>query len=105
MGVIDDPTVEVDHRDGNGLNNRRRSNLRVCSHSQNGANQKKHKNNTSGFKGVVLYKDNRSRPWCARIKVEGRHIYLGYFATPDEAAKAYDAAAIRLHGEFARTNF
>jgi hypothetical protein len=97
--IMDAPEgVEVDHRDGDGLNNRR-YNLRVCTHAQNGANQRIPKNNTSGFKGVYRQKDCSG--WLAQI----RGTYLGLYDSAEEAARAYDTAAVRTFGEFASLNF
>lgn len=93
--------VEVDHVNGDKLDNRR-GNLRVCTHEQNMANRRKHRNNTSGYTGVVWLKDQRC--WRAEIKVGGRKRYLGRFDNAEDAAKAYDAAALQLKGEFARIN-
>jgi len=90
----------VDHIDGNGLDNRRQ-NLRAATHSKNMMNRGPQSNNTSGFKGVCR---NRLK-WRAQIGLDGRHIHLGTFATPQEAAHAYDAAAVELFGEYARPNF
>ena len=90
----------VDHRDGNRLNNSR-ANLRVCEHYENLRNRGKQKNNTTGFCGV--YK-NRDR-YQAQIKMNGKCLYFGTYPTPEEAARAYDEAALKLHGEFARLNF
>lgn len=95
------PGEEVDHKNGDGLDNRR-SNLRVCTHLDNTRNVALSGNNTSGFKGV--YWCNRSRKWQACIKVDRRQLWLGGFASAADAAKAYDAAAIKHFGEFARTN-
>jgi hypothetical protein len=89
----------TDHINGDGLDNQRK-NLRCCSKSQNGANRGGPKNNTSGFKGVVLIKGK----WVALIHRNKKVFYLGVFATPEEAAKAYDEGAKKLHGEFARLN-
>ena len=90
----------VDHINGNKLDNRR-SNLRIATNSQNMMNRGKTASNTSGYKGVFK---NRSL-WMARIKVEGRPIYLGSFVTKEEAAFKYDIAAKKYHKEFANLNF
>ena len=94
--------MEGDHIDRNRLNNCR-SNLRVCTRSENIRNRSIQKNNKSGFVGVNLYK--RINKWRACINVFGSQIHLGYFDDPVEAAKVRDAAAIKYHGEFAKTNF
>jgi hypothetical protein len=94
-----DPSV--DHRDGNGLNNMR-SNLRIDPHRQNTQNVEKQVNNTSGYKGVSWRKDTKK--WHAYIKVKGKRFNLGYHATVVEAAQAYNEAAKKYHGPFARLN-
>lgn len=96
--------VETDHANGDGLDNRR-ANLRPATRSQNNANKQRHKNNTSGYKGVSWRK--RTRQWQAYIGAGkgGKMIHLGYFTTAEAAARAYDAAAIVAWGEFARPNF
>ena len=99
LGDIDKPVI--DHADGDGLNNRR-SNLRPATYQQNAVNSKPNSNSRTGFKGVAPTKSGR---WTAQIRVDGRAKYLGTFGSPDEAACAYDAEAIRIHGEFARLNF
>lgn len=91
--------LEIDHRDGNGLNNRR-SNLRVATSSQNKQNQGIRADNTSGFKGVTWVK--RDRKWQARIEVGGKRRFLGLFKTPEAAHAAYVAANAELHGSFGR---
>lgn len=92
---------DVDHIDGNGLNNTR-GNLRVCSRAQNTMNQKLSCRNRSGKKGVYL--DKRRGTWSAEITCSGKKKFLGSFKDRESAASAYDVAARLLFGEFARTN-
>jgi hypothetical protein len=101
---ITDPNIIIDHRDTNGLNNQR-SNLRVCSNSQNQANRPKRKHSVSVYKGVTTGQTKRKETWRAQIKKGDKVIGLGSFNTQEEAAKAYDKAAIEVHGEFANLNF
>ena len=89
----------VDHINGNGLDNRR-CNLRLVSNSENTRNQTIKNNNTSGYKGVSLYK--ATGRWCAKICVEGKQYFLGYFDTPEEASIAYQNASKIFHKEFGR---
>lgn len=96
---ITDPKILVDHKDRNPLNNRK-LNLRPCLHIDNMQNQKKPKNNTSGYKGV----DKQGNRWRASISVNYCRISLGGFSTAKEAAKAYNRAALKYHGEFASLN-
>lgn len=93
----------VDHADGDGLNNQR-SNLRPASAGQNAANRPRRIDSTSGFKGVCANK-SRGLPWRAQICAGYRKRHLGLFVTPEEAARAYDAAARDLFGAYARLNF
>ena len=93
--------LEVDHVDGNTLNNMR-SNLREATRAQNARNTGTPKNNTSGIKGVRFVA--RYNKWTAKIKVNSLPIHLGTYDTAGEAAAAYAAASKILHGEFGRTN-
>lgn len=90
---------EIDHRDVDGLNNRR-ANLRKSSRSQNKANSQLSCRNTSGFKGVCKVGDK----WRSGIRKNGKHISLGYFDAPELAHQAYIEAAQTLFGEFARSS-
>lgn len=112
----------VDHRDNNGLDCRR-ENLRLASRQDNSANRGKFigrtgRKFTSRYKGVIdrskhytktfarnITKKSSDYPWTARIRVDRKLIHIGRFATEQEAARAYDAAAIQHFGEFARPNF
>ena len=88
----------VDHRDGNGLNNRR-ENIRLASHTENIRNQRKSSVNTSGHKGAYWRKDVSK--WMAQISVSGKLKHLGYFDDIEDAAAAYREAAERYYGDFA----
>lgn len=92
---------EIDHINGDGLDNRV-ENLRICSRKNNSRNRKLSKNNTSGYKGVIWI--NRLNKWRARIKVDYKTIHLGYFVSKDDAARAYNLAASKYFGDFARLN-
>jgi hypothetical protein len=93
--------ILIDHINGNSLDNRKQ-NLRLCTKIQNCQNQKIRSDNTSGFKGV--YKPLNRNTWCANITHSKKRIHLGVFKTKEEAAHAYNKAALKYHGEFARVN-
>ena len=93
--------VQVDHANGNRLDNRR-ENLRSATQSQNGTNRGCRADNTSGYKGVSFNK--ATQKWHAYIKHSQKRYHLGFYATPEEAAQAYNIAASRLFGEFAAFN-
>ena len=92
--------METDHINGDGLDNRK-SNLRVCTVSQNCANRRAR--GTSKYLGVSWHSGNRY--WQVRIRKDGFEHYLGNFVSEEDAARAYDAKAKELHGEFAKLNF
>lgn len=91
----------IDHINGNGLDNRK-CNLRICERHQNALNRKKNINNLSGFKGVSWFKS--SQKWRAQIQYKKIVYHLGVFEKRIDAARAYNAAAIKYHGEFAKLN-
>lgn len=94
----------VDHIDRDKLNNRR-ENLRLATNSENMFNTELPAHNTTGYKGVYRNSAACKLPYQAAITHNRRKIYLGSFADPQDAARAYDEAARRLAGEFHRGNF
>lgn len=98
--LLDDPASQIDHIDGDGLNNRR-ANLRLCTNSQNQGNQRNQRRQVGAsiFRGVCKHRNK----WVA--KIAPNRTYLGAFASETEAALAYDRAAIAHFGEFASLNF
>ena len=103
MGLKKGDGLLCDHREPSETLDNRRSNLRIATRRQNNCNQRLSARNTSGFKGVWFYPRGGKKVWHAAIRVDGKHISLGYFAMPEEAARAYAEAAMRFNGEFART--
>lgn len=98
MGVTD-PAVLVDHRNRNGLDNRRSTNLRVATLAQNAANVPAY-GGASRYKGVFP----AGCRWRAQITAQGKRLSLGTFDHEHEAAEAYNAAALKLHGDYAFLN-
>lgn len=97
--LVDAPDdMLVDHKNGDSLDNRR-DNLRICTASENSVNwHRRSAKKSCAFRGVSRHSATR---W--RVKLDNRH--LGLFADQTEAARAYDREALRVHGEFAITNF
>ncbi len=96
--------LQVDHINHSRLDNRK-INLRLCTNAENSRNCNKKSTNTTGFKGVSFkQRSERGKQWEARIKVNYQGIYLGMFKTKEEAAIAYNEAARKYFGKFARLN-
>lgn len=99
---VEDRHIEVDHKNGNGLDNRRK-NLRKATRRQNAWNCGKSVTNTSGYKGA--YKCSHCTDgFVVRIKHRGKSLYVGHYGTVEEAASAYNIAVSILRGEFAKLN-
>lgn len=92
-------TKDIDHINCNRLDNRK-TNLRFCTKSENGANRGKNKNNTSGYKCVYFREDRKK--WCAYIHKDKRKIHIGYFNKVKDAINARMEKSVELFGEFAR---
>lgn len=95
------PEILVDHKNRDSLDNQRR-NLRVCTRSQNMCNRNMFKNSQTRYKGVHLRSDTGK--YRAYIQINGSMIHLGQYTNPVEAARAYNKAAKKYHGEFACLN-
>lgn len=93
----------VDHINRNRKDNRR-ENLRICTQMQNTWNTGLRPNTAVPFKGVSLRKEKTSNPYRVSIRCAGKKYEVGNFDCPEEAARAYDAKAVELFGEFAKTN-
>ena len=97
-----DPGLDcIDHSDGDQTNNAI-ENLRIANWAGNSFNRAKSASNTSGYKGVSFKKDKQK--WYVQIKANGKHVYLGTYTNLEEAAEAYNQAALAHHGIFARLN-
>ncbi len=93
--------LQIDHIDGDGLNNRQ-NNLRIVTYSQNCMNRRKSIGKSSKYKGVSYRKDRSS--WISYIRVNSTLIYIGYFHSEVDAAKAYNRVAAIHFGEYAYLN-
>lgn len=99
--ILGDVKGDVDHIDGNKLNNQR-SNLRPATRTQNNGNCRPRSGCSSRYKGVAWVRNYGK--WWAYINLNGKRKNLGYFDDEMDAARAYNAAAIQVFGEFARPN-
>ena len=100
MGLKHEDKREIDHKEPQNTLDNRKSNLRICTSSQNKANSKIRTDNRSGMKGVRFHR--RLKRWTAEIKINGKSKRLGWYATAEQAAEAYKNSAVELFGEFAR---
>lgn len=101
MGLKNNDKLIVDHINHNSLDNRK-INLRVCKQSDNCKNKTSHKNSSSKYLGVYFNKN--SNKWQSQICTNKKIIYLGIYLIEEDAAKAYNEAALKYHGEFANLN-
>lgn len=105
MGVSNVQYPHVDHKNGNGLDNRK-ENLRLATIAENSRNVGTNSRSVTGYKGVSLYtKHNRAGWYAVRLRKDKKNYFGGYFKDPIEAAKKYDELATLHHGEFAYLNF
>lgn len=95
---VSDPKIEVDHLNGNTLDNRR-ENLRIATREQNRQNRGPYKNTKSGYAGVFWHK--RDERWSVYINANGTRIHCGYFKELQAAIERRKAAEIEFHGNFA----
>ena len=104
---LTNPSVQVDHIDGNGLNNQR-NNLRQCTGSQNASNCRSAKGSSSKYVGVHYIKERvggkKYRRWAAMIRIKGKQRCLGYFMVEEEAALARDRFILDNNLEFPKLN-
>jgi hypothetical protein len=102
LGLSRGDGIKVDHRNRNGLDNRR-ENLRVASTSINNHNRRIQSNNTSGYRGVSWHKD--AKKWSAGVTINGKWRYLGLHNDIISAAKTRDLETIKIYGKDSVLNF
>ena len=96
---ITDPKIQIDHKNGDSLDNRK-ENLRLATGQENSRNRKKRNDNTSGYKGVSWNRERQK--FVASIKFNSKILFLGYFDTAEEASSVYETKALKEFGEFYR---
>ncbi len=101
LGLAHGDNLQADHANHNTLDDRR-CNLRICTNQQNSYNRKRYKNSSSRYKGVSWY--GAYAKWMGYIRSSGKNLFLGYFGKEDDAARAYNSAAQKLHGQYAYLN-
>ena len=100
--IMNEPAgFDIDHIDHNKLNNQK-NNLRIVTRSQNMMNRLKGKNCSSIYKGVCWKREINK--WSVQIMIDNKYIHIGVFKIEEEAAVAYNKAAIKLFGEYANLN-
>ena len=99
LGITPSREAMIDHIDTNPLNNKK-NNLRMCNNTENCRNTGVGKNNMWGYKGVK----KRGNRWGSRIMVDRKELWLGTFGNKEDAAMAYNVAAIEHFGKFANLN-
>lgn len=93
--------IQIDHINGNGLDNQKK-NLRFCSNAENARNRGAQTNSTTKYKGVFW--DKYHKKWTARIQVNYKNVFLGYFKNITDAIFAYNQASVNYFGRFAKLN-
>lgn len=101
LGILTKSNLEIDHRNGDGLDNRK-ENLRIATRSQNNMNRTKGVRNSSQYKGVSWHEV--AGKWVAYAGTRKNLKYLGLFINEIDAALAYNEAVSKLYGEFAHLN-
>jgi hypothetical protein len=98
--IMNEPKGFIDHINGNGLDNRK-TNLRIVNAEQNARNSNKPNTNSTGYKGVCKCKNGK---YTVGLSINNKRIHIGLFTNIEMAAKAYNEAAKKYYGEYAKLN-